>query len=173
MTTPTQPQPRLMTDEEVETADRLWTDYLATHDLADQTGRVAGIDPGTGEIVIADSISDVVTIRGEGAAPLLFKRIGYAAFSQKGAPAMSHRVHLSTRMTVDEIDAANRLWDAYQATHDLSGEVGRIAAIEPHSGAIVIVDTAGELLTVRGKDAPPALLKRIGSTAFYQKGGRR
>lgn len=162
-----------MTDEEVEVADRLWTNYLATHDLSNQTGRVAGIDPGTGEIVIADSVREVVTLRGECAAPLLFKRIGYATFYQKGAPAMSHRMHLSTRMTVDEIEAANRLWDDYQTIHDLTGEVGRIAAIEPHSGTIVIVDSTGELLAIRGKDAPPALLKRIGSTAFYQKGGRR
>ena len=86
---------------------------------------------------------------------------------------MNHRVHLSTRMTVEEIDEANRLWDAYQATHDLSSELGRIAAIEPHSGAIVIADSVGELLAIRGKDALPALLKRIGHATFFQKGGAR
>ena len=86
---------------------------------------------------------------------------------------MNHRVHLSTRMTVEEIDEANRHRDTYQASHDLSRELGKIAAIEPHSGTIVIADSASELLAIRGKDAPPALLKRIGSTAFYSKRGRR
>ena len=86
---------------------------------------------------------------------------------------MNHRVHLSTRMTVEEIDEANRLWDAYQATHDLSSELGRIAAIEPHSGAIVIADSTSELVAIRGQDAPPTLLKRIGYATFYQKGGAR
>ena len=86
---------------------------------------------------------------------------------------MIHRVHLSTRMTTEEIDTANRLWDAYEASHDLSAEQGKVAAIEPHSGQIVIADTAGDLLAIRGSQAPPALLKRIGSAAFYQKGGRR
>lgn len=81
---PTQPEPRLMTDEEVELAEHFWDRYAATHDLADQAGRVAGIDPDTGEILIADSISAVVSTRAEGSAPLLFKRIGYSAFYQKG-----------------------------------------------------------------------------------------
>ena len=76
-----------MTVEQIEEANRLWDDYVSSHDVSDQTGRVAAINPRTGEIVIADTISDVVTIRGEGAAPLLFKRIGYATFYQKGGQA--------------------------------------------------------------------------------------
>ena len=84
-----------------------------------------------------------------------------------------NRVHLSTRMTVEEIDEANRLWDAYQASHDLTAEFGRVAAIEPHSGEILIAETAGDILAIRGQDAPPVLLKRIGAETFYQKVGRR
>ena len=84
MSSPAQPQPRLMTDDEVATADRTWTAYLETHDLADQMGRVAGIDPGTGEVVIADSIQAIVALRGGHGSPLLFKRIGSSTFYQKG-----------------------------------------------------------------------------------------
>ncbi len=86
---------------------------------------------------------------------------------------MNHHVHLSTRMTVKQIDEANRLWDAYQATHDLTAEYGRVASIEPHSRKILIAETAGDLLLIRGKDVPPALLKRIGAATFFQKVGRR
>ena len=75
-------------------------------------------------------------------------------------------------MTTEEIDTANRLWDAYEASHDLSAEQGKVAAIEPHSGQIVIADTAGDILAIRGPDAHPALLKRIGSMSFYQKRAR-
>lgn len=83
-----------------------------------------------------------------------------------------NRVHLSQRMTVGEVDEANRLWDAYRATHDLTQDEGHVAAIEPHSGAIVIAPTASDILSIRGQDPPPALLKRIGSETFYRKGGR-
>ncbi len=76
-------------------------------------------------------------------------------------------------MTTEEIDTANRLRGVYEASHDLTAEQGEIAAIEPHSGQIVIADAAGDLLGIRGNNAPPALLKRIGSAAFYQNGGRR
>ena len=76
-------------------------------------------------------------------------------------------------MTIEEIDEANRLWGLYESSHDLTDDQGKIAAIEPHSGQVVIAQTASEILVMRGKDAPPALLKRIGSPAYYQRGGRR
>ena len=76
-------------------------------------------------------------------------------------------------MTVDEIDAANRLWDAYVSSHDVSDQTGRVAAIDPASGEIVIADSVQEVCAIRGANANPALFKRIGSATFYQKGGRR
>lgn len=84
-----------------------------------------------------------------------------------------NRVHLSTRMTVEEIDEANRLWDAYSSTHDLSDQTGRVAAIDPASGQIVIDDSVQKVCAIRGADASPALFKRIGYATFYQRGGRR
>ncbi len=86
---------------------------------------------------------------------------------------MNHRVHLSTRMTVEQIDEANRLWDEYSSSHDLSDQTGRVVSIDPTSGEIVIADSIQEVSAIRGADASPALFKRIGYATFYQKGGRR
>ena len=84
MSSSTSPQPRLMTDDQVAEANRIWLDYTSSHDLSDQKGQIAAIDPQSGEIVIGDSIQDVCSRRGVSAGPALFERIGYATFYQKG-----------------------------------------------------------------------------------------
>ena len=84
MSSSTQPQPRLMTDNEVAEANRIWSEYTNSHDLSEQKGQIAAIDPKTGEIVIGHSIQDVCSKRGVSAGPALFERIGYATFYQKG-----------------------------------------------------------------------------------------
>ncbi len=83
-----------------------------------------------------------------------------------------NRVHLSTHMTVEEIEEANRLWIDYVATHDLSDQTGRVAAIDPTSGDIVIADSIQEVSAIRSPNPHPALFKRISYETFYRKGGR-
>ena len=65
---------------------QIWAEYQKQHDMNDQIGQTAGIDPKTGRIWFGDSAIDIVEQRrAEGlTSPLFFERIGYAAYFRKG-----------------------------------------------------------------------------------------
>lgn len=67
-------------------AMELWREYQEQHDLTDQQGRTAGIDPVSGRIWIGESMRDVVDQRNAAGidAPLFFERIGSPAYYRKG-----------------------------------------------------------------------------------------
>jgi hypothetical protein len=70
---------------------------------------------------------------------------------------------------------AEHIWAEYQQKHDLSGDVGKTAGIDPKSGRVWIGESIPDVLSKRSADGSDALLffERVGSTTYYRKGGRR
>lgn len=70
---------------------------------------------------------------------------------------------------------AEQIWSTYQQQHDLSALAGRTAGIDPHSGRVWIGESIPDVLSQRDAEGIDALLffERIGSEAYYRKGGRR
>jgi len=70
---------------------------------------------------------------------------------------------------------AEKIWSQYQAHHDLSTSTGKTAGIDPRTGRVWIGGTIQDVLSQRdaaGIDSP-LFFERIGSKAYYRKGGRR
>ena len=67
-------------------AKRIWAEYQKQHDITERIGQTAGIDPKSGRIWFGDSaIAVFEQRRAEGLdSPLLFERVGYAAYFRKG-----------------------------------------------------------------------------------------
>jgi hypothetical protein len=63
----------------------LWEEYQRQHDLSDQIGMVAAIDPVSGRVWIDESGAEVAAqMRREGVGvPVYFVRIGYPTFLKK------------------------------------------------------------------------------------------
>jgi hypothetical protein len=74
------------TPEDTQTATRLWEEYQASHDVSDQKGRTAGIDPQSGRVWFGDSLKDIVQQMDEEGSrtPLYFVRVGYDYYVRKG-----------------------------------------------------------------------------------------
>ena len=65
---------------------RIWQEYQQQHELSEQHGQTAGIDPKTGRIWFGESIEDVLAQRAaEGLKnPMLWERVGHQAYFLKG-----------------------------------------------------------------------------------------
>lgn len=63
-----------------------WEEYQRQHDLSNQLGRVAAIDPVSGRVWIAESGVDVAALvrREEVDVPVYLVRIGYPSYIRKG-----------------------------------------------------------------------------------------
>ena len=75
-----------LTSEDIRHAEAVWAEYQRTHDVSNQQGRTAGIDPESGRIWFGDSILDVTDqqdVAGD-TAPLFFIRIGSDYYFRKG-----------------------------------------------------------------------------------------
>lgn len=70
------------TPEDTQQAEQIWADYRKTHNLSNSEGKVAGIDPKSGQIWIGDSGVDVAE-QADGT-PVFFVRIGDDYFLRKG-----------------------------------------------------------------------------------------
>ena len=70
-----------------ERAERIWTDYQRSADLASLHGMVAGVDPDGGRVWIADDVVQVVErMHADGVdTPLWFVRVGYDYLNVKGS----------------------------------------------------------------------------------------
>lgn len=82
---------------------------------------------------------------------------------------------LAETLTPAEFQKAQEIWETYQRTHDLSGDVGRTAGVDPTTGEVWIGESIEDVVEKRkqaGHDSP-LLFKRIGSATYYRKGGRR
>jgi hypothetical protein len=69
-----------------ERAQEVWAEYQRTHDVADQKGRAAGVDPVSGRVWIGDDAEDIhAQLQTEKLdIPLYFVRIGYDYYYRKG-----------------------------------------------------------------------------------------
>ncbi len=67
-------------------AQEIWSEYQKHHDLSEQAGQSAGIDPAAGRIWFGGSIQEVIAARdADGSeAPLFFVRVGSEAYYRKG-----------------------------------------------------------------------------------------
>ena len=74
------------TEADSKRAIELWSDYQRQHDLSENAGQTAGIDPANGQIWLGQSIQDVIAQRDAAAseAPLFFVRVGSATYYRKG-----------------------------------------------------------------------------------------
>lgn len=74
------------TEADSRRAKHIWAEYQKHHDITDQIGQTAGIDPKSGRIWFGASIIEIVEHRrAEGlTSPLFFERIGFKAYFQKG-----------------------------------------------------------------------------------------
>ena len=77
--------------------------------------------------------------------------------------------------TEADSNRAKEIWSEYQRQHDLSDRVGQTAGIEPVSGRIWFGDSIQDVVAQRDADgsAAPLFFVRVGSTAYYRKGGHR
>ena len=74
------------TESDSAKAQRIWTDYQMQHNLAEQIGHTAGIDPVSGQVWLGHSIEDVVAQRNADGidSPLYFERVGSPTYYRKG-----------------------------------------------------------------------------------------
>lgn len=70
---------------------------------------------------------------------------------------------------------AEQIWADYQQKQDLSKCAGKTAGIDPHAGRVWIGESIQDVLAQRDAEGIDSLLffERIGSRAYYRKGGRR
>jgi len=71
---------------DVDRAQHIWDDYLATHDVSDRIGKAAGIDPETGQIWFGESMIDIIHQMDAARCfkPLFYVRVGYRTYWRKG-----------------------------------------------------------------------------------------
>lgn len=74
------------TESDSAKAQTIWANYKRQHDLTEQFGQTAGIDPASGRVWLGDSIETVVAQRNADGidSPLLFERVGSATYYRKG-----------------------------------------------------------------------------------------
>ena len=67
------------TDDDTARATKFWNEYQQNHDLSGLRGQVAGIDPVSGRVWIAESAIAIVAERDKAgeSSPLFFIRVGY------------------------------------------------------------------------------------------------
>lgn len=70
---------------------------------------------------------------------------------------------------------AQQIWSEYQQHHGLSERVGQTAGIDPTSGAIWFGESIQDVIRQRDADGSnaPLFFVRLGSDAYYRKGGYR
>jgi hypothetical protein len=75
-----------LTADDIADAKRIWAEYQETHDLSDRTGKIAGIDPATGEVWLGEWFTDIAAERQSKGltGPLFFERIGSPTALFKG-----------------------------------------------------------------------------------------
>ncbi len=77
--------------------------------------------------------------------------------------------------TAADSSRAQQIWSEYRQRNDVSDKEGQTAGIEPVSGSIWFGDSIQDVIAQRdaaGNEAP-LFFVRIGSEAYYRKGGHR
>ena len=80
-----------------------------------------------------------------------------------------------TKWTENDSVRARNSWESFKLRNDLSMLIGKTAGIDPDTGRIWIGDSINDVVARRNADGSDAALyfERIGSEAYYVKGGRR
>lgn len=80
-----------------------------------------------------------------------------------------------SKWTGADSNRAQQIWSEYQQHHDLSGQVGQTAGIDPTSGCIWFGESIQDVIAQRDADGSdsPLFFARVGSAAYYRKGGHR
>lgn len=70
---------------------------------------------------------------------------------------------------------AREIWSEYQQHHDLSDKTGQTAGIDPVGGHVWLGDSIQDVVAQRDADGSeaPLYFVRVGSSAYYRKGGHR
>lgn len=70
---------------------------------------------------------------------------------------------------------AKQIWAEYQQQHDLSDRIGQTAGIEPQSGQIWFGESMLDIVSKREAEGlnSPLFFERVGSEAYFRKGGHR
>ena len=68
-----------------------------------------------------------------------------------------------------------QIWAEYQNQHDITDRIGQTAGIDPKSGQIWFGDSIQEIVQQRQVEGltSPLFFERVGSEAYFWKGGRR
>ena len=71
--------------------------------------------------------------------------------------------------------ACKQIWAEYQKQHDITDRIGQTAGIDPKSGRIWFGDSIQEIVQQRQVEGltSPLFFERVGSEAYFWKGGRR
>lgn len=82
----TEMPPSTWKPEYTSRAEEIWEEYQRQHDLSEQRGKVAAIDPATGRVWIGEAGVDVAEqMEAEGiGAPVYLVRIGFPSYVRKG-----------------------------------------------------------------------------------------
>jgi hypothetical protein len=77
--------------------------------------------------------------------------------------------------TQADSDRAQAIWSEYEQQHDLSGQEGQTAGIDPATGCIWFADSIQNVVAKRDADGSqaPLYFVRVGSPTYYRKGGHR
>ena len=77
--------------------------------------------------------------------------------------------------TEAESSRAQAIWSEYQQQHDVSEKLGQTAGIEPSTGHIWFGESIQDVIAQRDADGShaPLFFARVGSAAYYRKGGHR
>jgi hypothetical protein len=83
------------------------------------------------------------------------------------------RVATPPSWSADDTQRAKEVWQRYQASHDIAGEVGRIVGIDPETGEVWIGDdivAVVDAAQAAGSNRP-LLFLRVGFDYTFRKGG--
>ena len=77
--------------------------------------------------------------------------------------------------TDEDTANAQRAWEEYRKSHNLSDRMGQTAGIDPKTGRVWFGESIPEIVAQRAAEGQnsPLRFERIGSETYYQKGGRR
>lgn len=68
-----------------------------------------------------------------------------------------------------------QVWEEYQKQHDLSDRIGQTVGIDPKSKRIWFGASIRDIVVKRTSEglSSPLFFQRVGSEAYFRKGGRR
>lgn len=81
----------------------------------------------------------------------------------------------ASTLTEKDTKAAREIWARYQAEHDLTGDRGQTAGIDPKSGRVWLGSSIPDVISRRNAEGidHPLRFERVGAKTYYRKGAQR